>query len=296
MKFAAIDIGSNAVRLLLKFVYETENGPVFIKDSLYRVPVRLGEQAFSDGKFTADKMQDLVTTMKAFSHLIDVHKVVGYKAVATSAMRDSSNGLELVEKVRRACGLEIDIISGSREASVILHSEFGMHQQDDNKHYLYIDVGGGSTELVYFFKGEIRAAKSFRIGTLRLLNDQVNEGKWAKMQEWLSEHRPPRRVVTGIGSGGNINKMIKLYGRAPQTFLTRETVLAANKHLTGLTFGERVKDLGLKPDRADVIVPASLIFRNVMTWTNVRQIIVPKFGLSDGIIRELYLQHVNEEL
>ena len=152
-------------------------------------------------------------------------------------------------------------------------------------------MGGGSTELVYFHQGTVLASKSFKIGTLRLLNNQVESKKWDAMKNWLLDHRPRRRVVTGIGSGGNINKMIKLYGKAKQTFLTRESVIFANTHLSELTFGERVKDLGLKPDRADVIEPASLIFRNVMSWTDIRQIIVPKFGLGDGLIREMYLEH-----
>lgn len=289
MKFAAIDIGSNAVRLLIKNVFVRHDGPIFIKDSLYRVPVRLGEQAFTVGEFSPEKIEDLVNTMKAYRLLIDVHKTVSYRACATSAMRDAANGPEVVERVSKEAGIDIDIISGKEEAQMILHSEFGLHDDDNSRHYLYIDVGGGSTELVYFQKGKVLASRSFKIGTLRLLNSQVSKDLWQEMTDWLVENRPPRRVVTGIGSGGNINKMIKLYGKDRQIHLDRTTVEAAYEHLSGLTFGERVKELRLKPDRADVIEPASKIFRHIMRNADVKTLIVPKFGLSDGIIRELYL-------
>jgi exopolyphosphatase/guanosine-5'-triphosphate,3'-diphosphate pyrophosphatase len=291
MKLGAIDIGSNAIRLLIKHVFERRDGPVFIKDALYRVPVRLGEEAFLDGRFSPAKMDDLVRTMQAFRLLMDVQRVEAWRACATSAMRTSANGPELAERVRRETGIGIGIISGEEEASVILHSEFGQHKEENGRHYLYVDVGGGSTELVYLHKGQVRAARSFRIGTLRLLNDVVERETWEAMGEWLVEHRPgAKQAVTAIGSGGNINKLIKMYGRGREGFLSADQLEAAYAHLAGLSLRERVQDLGLKPDRADVIVPAADIFRRVLRHAAIRRVIVPKFGISDGIIRELYLE------
>jgi exopolyphosphatase/guanosine-5'-triphosphate,3'-diphosphate pyrophosphatase len=228
--------------------------------------------------------------MEAFKALLEVHRATAYRAVATSAMRDADNGQELADKVKERTGIKIEIISGREEANVILRSEFGQHRQDNDQDYLYIDVGGGSTELVFFKSGKASASRSFRIGTLRVLNSQVGKGTWEDMRSWLNDHKPDSPEIIGIGSGGNINKMIKLYGKARQIYLDRETVEAAHEHLSNLSYGERVQDLGLKPDRADVIEPASQIFKRIMTWAGVEKLIVPKFGLADGIIRELYLE------
>ncbi len=292
MRFAAIDIGSNAVRLLISNVFERSGQPLFIKDSLYRVPVRLGEEAFISGQFSREKIDDLVTTMKAFRMLMDVHRVLSYRAYATSAMRDASNGPQVVELVARHAQINIEIISGEREAAVILHSEFGSHQTGDRQHYLYIDVGGGSTEMVYFHQGKILASHSFPIGTLRLLNNMVKPETWKQMQEWIQSNRPPSSTsVMAIGSGGNINKLIKIYGRARENFLNVDQVAAAYEQLSGMSYGDRIREMGLKPDRADVILPAAQIFRQVMQWASIRRVVIPKFGISDGIISEVYQQY-----
>jgi exopolyphosphatase/guanosine-5'-triphosphate,3'-diphosphate pyrophosphatase len=293
VRFAAIDIGSNAVRLLITNVFERAGGPLFIKDSLYRVPVRLGEEAFLSGNFTDEKIADLAMTMKAFRLLMDVHRIAGYKAYATSAMREAKNGERAIQVVKDQANIDIEVISGQKEASVILHSEFGNRNADQTRYYLYIDVGGGSTELVYFHQGQVLASQSFRIGTLRLLNNQVDAGTWAELKAWIEQNRPGRRPpITAIGSGGNINKLIKVYGRARENYLTQDQVHQAFEHLSSLTYGERVRDMGLKPDRADVILPATQIFMRVMQWANIRRVIVPKFGISDGIIAEVYEEYL----
>lgn len=289
MRFGAIDIGSNAVRLLVKHVFEHRGEPVFIKDALYRVPVRLGEEAFSNGAFSEAKMDDLVKTMKAFRLLMEVQQVVDYRAYATSAMRSAENGQALVERVRREAKINIEIISGEQEASVILQSEIGQSREHAERRFLYIDVGGGSTELAYMHKGEVTAAQSFKIGTLRLLNDAVSKSDWSAMKTWLEEHRPAHKhAVIGIGSGGNINKLVKMYSRGKDNFLTQDQLFGAYEHLASLNFGERVRDLGLKPDRADVILPAADIFRRVLKWNKIHRVIVPKFGIADGTIRAIY--------
>ncbi len=292
MRFAAIDIGSNAVRLMITNVFERANGPLYIKDSLYRVPVRLGEEAFHSGNFTDEKISDLTATMQAFRLLMDVHRILGYKAYATSAMREANNGHLAISRVKEEAYIDIEVISGQKEASVILHSEFGNRNSDQTRYYLYIDVGGGSTELVYFHQGKVLASQSFRIGTLRVLNNQVDLDTWAEMKNWIEQNRPGRRPpITAIGSGGNINKLIKVYGRARENYLTQDQVQQAFEHLGSMSYGERVRDLGLKPDRADVILPATQIFHRVMQWANIRRVIVPKFGISDGIIAEVYEEY-----
>jgi exopolyphosphatase/guanosine-5'-triphosphate,3'-diphosphate pyrophosphatase len=289
MRFGAIDIGSNAVRLLIKHVFEHRGEAVFIKDALYRVPVRLGEEAFSEGRFSERKMDDLVKTMKAFRLLMEVQQVVDYRAYATSAMRSADNGEELVKRVRREAKVDIRIISGEEEASVILQSEIGRSGEPTERRYLYIDVGGGSTELAFMHKGQVTASRSFQIGTLRLLNDAVSKSDWSEVKEWLEKNRPAQKhAVIGIGSGGNINKLVKMYSRGKDNFLTQDLLFGAYEHLSSLNFGERVRDLGLKPDRADVIVPAADIFRRVLKWTKIHRVIVPKFGIADGTIRAIY--------
>lgn len=291
MRYGAIDIGSNAVRLLVKHVFEHRGEPVFIKDALYRVPVRLGEEAFTNGRFSEPKMKDLLKTMKAFRQLMDVQQVVDYRAYATSAMRSAANGPELVERIRREADVDIRIISGEEEASVILQSEVSKTSEGNDRRYLYIDVGGGSTELAFMHRGLVTASESFKIGTLRLLHDGIGKSDWSAMRTWLEANRPSaKHAVIGIGSGGNINKLVKMYSRGKDNYLTQDQLHAAYEHLSNLNFGERVRDLGLKPDRADVILPASDIFRRVLKWCSIHRVIVPKFGIADGAIRAMYVE------
>lgn len=289
MKFAAIDIGSNAIRLLFVNVFETTGGPVYHKDELIRVPVRLGEEAFSDGHFSDDKIEQVVKTMVAFRNLMDVHRVLSYKAVATSAMRDAQNSAVIISRVKKEAGIDIDIISGDSESRTILQYPLIQSGLDPALNYLYIDVGGGSTELAYFGKGKLFASRSFNIGTLRLLNDQVTEDDWKQLLYWLQKNKPQKNM-DALGVGGNINKVIKMYGKG-KSMLTVSALKRVMNYIEALSMSERVRNLGLKPDRADVIVPALKIYINVMKWSSIDKIHVPKQGLGDGIITQLYTDY-----
>ncbi len=288
MKFAAIDIGSNAIRLLIENVYETSKGPVFHKDSLIRIPVRLGEDAFLDGAISEEKTELLIKAMIAMKHIIDIHRVLTYKVVATSAMRDASNSDAIIQRVLNETGLEITVISGDKEGKTIMELPLEQYGLEPNDNYLYIDVGGGSTELAFLGKGKLIANRSFNIGTLRLLNDQVEESDWKEMLEWLRVHRNHNFELCAIGVGGNINHVMKHYGKASKNYLAASILKRVMIYIDELNMGERVRDLGLKPDRADVIVPALKIYTNVMKWAGIEKIYVPKQGLSDGMVTELY--------
>ncbi len=288
MKFAAIDIGSNAIRLLIENVYESPKGPVFHKDSMIRIPVRLGEDAFLDGFISEEKIDMLVKTMVAMKNIIDVHKVTAYKVCATSAMRDAANSELIIERVREITGIQIQIISGDSEGKTIMELPLEQAGMEPNDYYLYVDVGGGSTELALLGQGKLIANKSFNIGTLRILNDQVIDNDWKEMQEWIKKHKNYNFELSAIGVGGNINHIMKNYGKTGKLYLTISIIKRVMMYMDGLSMGERVRDLGLKPDRADVIVPALKIYINVMKWAGIEKIFVPKQGLSDGLIAELY--------
>ena len=290
MKFAAIDIGSNAIRLLIENVYETPKGPVFHKDSLIRVPVRLGEDAFIDGVISEDKIAMLVKAMVAMRNLVEIHKVTALKVCATSAMRDAKNSKEIIARVQREAGLDIQIISGDREGKMILGMPLDQMGLEPNDYYLYIDVGGGSTELAFLGKGKLIANRSFNIGTLRLLNDQVVESEWREMLEWIKVNKNFNFELSAIGVGGNINHVMKNYGKTGKPYLSISILKRVMMYMDELSMGERVRDLGLKPDRADVIVPALKIYINVMKWAGIEKIFVPKQGLSDGLISQLYYE------
>ena len=288
MKFAAIDIGSNAIRLLIENVYETPKGPVFHKDSLIRVPVRLGEDAFIDGVISEEKTQMLVKAMISMKHIMEIHKVTAFKVCATSAMRDAKNSDEILARVKKEAGLEIQIISGDREGETILGVPLDQIGLEPNDFYLYIDVGGGSTELGFLGNGKLIANRSFNIGTLRLLNDQVNDAEWREMLEWIKATKNINFELSAIGVGGNINHVMKHYGKAGKPYLSISILKRVMMYMDDLSMGERVRELGLKPDRADVIVPALKIYINVMKWAGIEKIFVPKQGLSDGLISQLY--------
>lgn len=288
MKFAAIDIGSNAIRLLIENVYETPKGPVFHKDSLIRVPVRLGEDAFIDGVISEEKTQMLVKAMISMKHIMEIHKVTAFKVCATSAMRDAKNSDEILARVKKESGLEIQIISGDREGKTILGVPLDQIGLEPNDFYLYIDVGGGSTELAFLGNGKLIANRSFNIGTLRLLNDQVTDVEWREMLEWIKATKNNNFELSAIGVGGNINHVMKHYGKAGKPYLSISILKRVMMYMDDLSMGERVRELGLKPDRADVIVPALKIYINVMKWAGIEKIFVPKQGLSDGLISQLY--------
>jgi len=286
VRYAAIDIGSNAVRLMIADIAEEEGKYSYKKNTLVRVPLRLGDDAFLDKKISVRKADDLIKTMVAFKNLMDVYQVSAYLACATSAMRESSNGAELIARVKVEAGLDLEIIHGQREANIIYHNHIE-ENLDIHKSYLYIDVGGGSTELSVFVNKIPVASRSFDIGTIRMLDNQDKEETWEEMRVWIKEQTKDCKNLMGIGTGGNINKLFKLSKEkegTPLTFLKLKTLY---NHLNNHSLKERIQVLGLNPDRADVIIPAAEIFITVLKWTGIKQLHVPRVGLADGIINLL---------
>jgi exopolyphosphatase/guanosine-5'-triphosphate,3'-diphosphate pyrophosphatase len=288
MKFAAIDIGSNAVRLIFINVYETPAGPQFVKDAMYRVALRLGEEAFIKGKISSKKEAEIMSTMKAFKHLIDVHKPVQIMACATSAMRDAKNAKEIVAKVLKKTGIDIQIISGQKEAEFILSNHVEKFQLEENKNYLYIDVGGGSTELILLSKGKLVDKWSFNIGTLRMTLGKVKEKHWKELDVWLAHFKGKYKPLRGIGSGGNINTIQKHFVKRKDTEVHFIDLQKTLENLEPLSVDERILTYGFRPDRADVIVPATQIFMYIMERLEIDTLFVPKVGLGDGMIHLMY--------
>lgn len=287
-KFAAIDIGSNAVRLLIHNVIEEEGKETqFRKSSLVRVPIRLGQDSFTVGEISKFNEERMINAMKAFKLLMKVSGVEKYMACATSAMREANNGQEIVEKILAKADVKIDIIDGKKEASIIASTD--LHELiESDKSYLYIDVGGGSTEFTIFSKGKIMTSKSFKIGTVRLLNEMIGESVWHQIEKWVKNNTRNLSKLSIIGSGGNINKLHKLSNRSKGEPLSYIWLNAQYQFLQSLTYDERISELGLNPDRADVIIPATKIFLSSAKWSGAKKIHVPKIGLSDGIIKTLY--------
>lgn len=288
MKFAAIDIGSNAVRLIFINVYETPAGPQYVKDAMYRVALRLGEEAFLKGKISKAKEAELLSTMKAFKHLLDVHQPVQVMACATSAMRDAKNAKEIVTKIFRKTGISIQIISGQKEAEFILSNHVEKLQLEENRNYLYIDVGGGSTELILLSKGKLVDKWSFNIGTLRMTLGKVKEKHWKELDVWCDHFKGKYQPLTGIGSGGNINTIQKHFVKRKEPEVHFSDLTLTLKSLEGLSIDERILKYGFRPDRADVIVPAAKIFLYIMERLNIDTLFVPKVGLGDGMIHMMY--------
>lgn len=295
MRFAAIDIGSNAVRLLIADLLPGTGEPSFKKTTLIRVPLRLGDDAFLDKQISEKKSADLIKTMAAFRHLMDVYKVTDYMACATSAMREASNGSTIVNKIKKAANIDLEIIAGSREANIIYSSHIEQHL-DRKKNYLYIDVGGGSTELSVFSANQLVASRSFDIGTIRILDNQDKDETWKAMKEWIRQYSRAHKNLIGIGTGGNINKLFKMSQEKENTPLSILNIQSMYRQLTSYSLKERISVLGLNPDRADVIVPACEIYLAVMKWGGVKQIFVPKVGLVDGIIQLLLEKNISNRL
>ena len=291
MKFAAIDIGSNAVRLLLSRVIENGKYPIFKKESLIRIPIRLGEDAFVRKRISAEKAEQLVNTMRGFKFLIEAYQAIDYMACATSAMREAENGEDVVKEIMRRSGIKLDIVAGQKEADIIYANHFE-ERLDKNKSYLYIDVGGGSTELTLFSHNQSITSHSFNIGTVRLLHGLVPDSRWQEMKQWVQVIAPEFKPVIGIGSGGNINKMFKLSRIKTGKPISYKRLRELDKYLNTFSLDERIKILGLRPDRADVIIPAADIFTSVMKWAKINRMYVPEIGLSDGMIRLLYERHM----
>ncbi len=287
-KFAAIDIGSNAIRLLTHNVIEEKDKVTrFRKSALIRVPVRLGEDSFTVGEISENNVERMIDTMKAFKLLMGVHGVEKYMACATSAMREANNGIEVIEKIEKESGIKIELIDGKREAAIIASTDLKQLIQKDQS-YLYIDVGGGSTEFTIFSGDKIKISKSFKLGTVRLLNNLVGERTWTKLEEWIKENVKDISTLSIIGSGGNINKLHKMSGRKEGDPLSYVWLNAQFRFLESLSYDDRISELGLNPDRADVIIPAARIFLSAAKWSGAKKIHVPKIGLSDGIIKTLY--------
>lgn len=289
-KYGAIDIGSNAVRLLVANVIEEKGKETkFKKSALVRVPIRLGADAFVKGNISESNINRMVDAIEAFKLLIKVHGVEKYKACATSAMREAENGKEVVAKILAKTGIKINIIDGKEEARIISSTDLDQLIQSD-KSYLYVDVGGGSTEFTIFSEGNIINSKSFKIGTVRLLHYSKKEIKtvFKKVEEWIKENTQSLKRISLIGSGGNINKLFKMSGRSEGEPISYIYLNAQYQFLKKMSYEERISELSLNPDRADVIVPATKIYLSAMKWSNARKIYVPKIGLSDGIIKALY--------
>ncbi len=288
-KYAAIDIGSNAVRLLISnIVLIKEEKPKFKKSALIRVPIRLGADAFNSGTISAENSDRMIDAMKAFKLLMSVHGVETYKACATSAMRDSSNGPELIKRIQKESGIEIEIIDGKKEAQIIASTDLS-ELIEGHKSYLYVDVGGGSTEFTIFSKQKVIASKSFKMGTVRLLNKNIDKKEtWKEIKKWIETHTKDLRKIVLIGSGGNINKIFKMSGQKIDKPLSYIYMSAHYQFLKKMSYDERISELGLNPDRADVIIPATKIYLSAMKWSGAKKIYVPRIGLSDGIIKSLY--------
>ncbi|MDO6738662.1 Ppx/GppA phosphatase family protein [Wenyingzhuangia sp. 2_MG-2023] len=289
-KYAAIDIGSNAVRLLITDVIEKDGGASvkFKKSALVRVPIRLGEDTFVHGEISEKKIIRLTDAMNAFQLLMSIHGVEKYKACATSAMRDASNGDYVIDRILKKTGVKIDIIDGKIEAQIIATTDLG-ELLDKTKSYLYVDVGGGSTEMTIYKNGEINKSKSFKMGTVRMLNQKDNlREEWAQMKNWVKTNTKGIKNMSLIGSGGNINKIYKMSGRTDGSPLSYIYMRANYKYLKAMTYDERISELDLNQDRADVIIPATKIYVSAMKWSEARKIYVPKIGLSDGIVKSLY--------
>jgi len=286
MIFAAVDIGSNAMRLLFCRAYEVNGKPVFSKEELIRLPIRLGEDVFLNGRISDRKAEKLITAMRGFSELIKVYEVDAYRAVATSAMRDASNGTDVIERIKKEAGLNVEIIDGKSEAQLVFSNH--IEEMLNPRHaYLYIDVGGGSTELTLYYNHKVMASKSFNIGTVRMLLNKVEKDEWDNMKDWIKSTTLGVRPLSAIGSGGNINKIFKMTKKDNKS-LSYNKLKGINDMLNSYTYNERVEVLGLKPDRADVIVHASKIFITIMKTADIDNIFVPQIGLSDGIVHDLY--------
>lgn len=292
MRYAAIDIGSNAVRLLIADIIDKGDSVVYTKNTLLRVPLRLGDDAFIDKRISKGKFDDMVKTMGAFRSLMDVYKVSDYMACATSAMRDSENGLEVVEACKKA-GIDIQIIDGAAEAKIIYNSHLA-DKIDRDKVYLYIDVGGGSTEISLFAKGELIASRSFNLGTIRILDNQDSPETWDDMRKWVKDVTKGYKNICGIGTGGNINKLSRLANAKDDNPISYSKLNAIYLYLNSFSLKDRIQTLGLRSDRADVIIPASEIFLTIMKVGRLKNIVAPRVGVVDGIIQTLIDKNFNK--
>ncbi len=290
MLFAAIDIGSNAGRLLLANVMDFDGKIVADKLNLVRIPLRLGMDVFQKGVISPEKETMLVRTFKAYRDLLEVFQPVDVVACATAAMREALNSSEVLKRVKDEAGMDILIIDGEQEAKIISESD-NSHLMRYHPHALYIDVGGGSTEITWYQNDKLLQTHSFNMGTIKLLYNSVAEKEWNALQQWLYNLKLDAQPFDCIASGGNINKLTKMFGNRAINTLTVDQLSEAHDYLEGFSVEDRVNKLGLRPDRADVIVPAAFIFKKIMEWGKIYELQAPKIGLADGLVVELYKKH-----
>ena len=286
-KFAAIDIGSNAIRILIANIIQTEHNVVFQKNSLIRSPVRLGEDSFTLGEISPKSLKRFVKTMKAFKLLMNIHGVSHYKAFATSALREANNSSYVIETVKKKAGIKIEIIDGTKEAEIISNSKISEFI-NTQKTFLFVDVGGGSTEFTFINEGNHIVSKSFKIGTVRLINNLIDDRVWVGIEKWIKKNSMKYDKITLMGSGGNINKLFKLSNIKEGKPLSKIKLSQLFNQLEKLNYEHRILKFELNPDRADVIVPAARIYLKALEWSGGQKIYVPRFGLSDGMIKYMY--------
>lgn len=288
MRIAAIDIGSNAARLLINEVSEPKKGkPQFTKLNLLRIPLRLGMDVFTKGEIGPGRVQMILDSMDVFGNLMKIYKVEHYRACATSAMRDAKNGQHIIKEVKKSSGIDIEIITGDEEASLVFENHIA-EGLDKNFDYLYIDVGGGSTELTFYEDGKQKYEKSINIGTIRLLNGLVKEDLWKELKEDIRKNINSKKPIVAIGSGGNINKIFSMSKTKDGKPMSTAFLRKYYKEMNGLTVAERMVHFNLREDRADVLVPALEIFNNIMNWSDIDKIFVPKISVADGLIHSIY--------
>jgi exopolyphosphatase/guanosine-5'-triphosphate,3'-diphosphate pyrophosphatase len=295
IKLAAIDIGSNAVRLMLSRAYENDDETAYIKESLIRVPIRLGEDVFAHQRITKEKIDQLTKAMEAFRLIIDAYGAEHAIACATSAMREARNGTEVARLIKKRTGVDIEIIEGKREAAIIYTSHISRSFRADAP-IVYVDVGGGSTEVTLMCRGRIVESGSFKIGTVRILQKGKSKRELERLREWLKSKIAPNRPAVAVGTGGSINNIFRLSRKKEGKPLSLKLITEIRDYLESFSIEERIKVLGLRPDRADVIVVAAEIYLTVMKWSGVKKMHVPIMGLSDGLIHVLYEKVKSEHI
>jgi len=290
-KLAAIDIGSNAIRILISNIVQVEGEhPVFMKSEMIRVPIRLGEDSFTIGEISPKNIKRVVKAMKAFKLIMKINGVKNYMACATSALRESNNADELIAKVKKKAGIKIELIDGKKEAEIISYTTI-LADQEHNSNYLYVDVGGGSTEFSVLKKGKRIVSKSFKAGTVRMINNMVNDKVWQEIEKWIKMNTKGIEEIQLLGSGGNINKVFKLSNIKDGNPLTYFNLKSFYQDLKKLSYEERILRYNLNLDRADVILPALEIYLKALKWSGATKVFVPKIGLSDGMIKMMYKKH-----
>ena len=290
-KLAAIDIGSNAIRILISNVFEVEGlQPIFMKSEMVRVPIRLGEDSFTVGEISSKNIKRIIKAMKAFKLIMKINGVKNYMACATSALRESNNSEEIVKKVKKKTGIKIEVIDGKREAQIISNTTI-LDSIAQKKNFLYVDVGGGSTEFSILQNGKRMVSKSFKVGTVRMLNDMVNDRVWLEIEKWIVTNTKNIDKINLLGSGGNINKLFKLSNTKEGKPLLYITINTFYQELKKMSYDERILKYNLNLDRADVILPALEIYLKALKWSGASKVYVPKIGLSDGMIKDMYKKY-----